>query len=72
MTLDELEAEAVQIRHELAEYLSMANQAHLSLVIFGKRLGRLEERIDALRADACMDRCEGSTSDGPRITPVRD
>ncbi len=61
----------------------MAQQASLSLTLFGKRLGRLEERIDGTRAelieaangDYC-DRAEGGsvrppTSDGPPILPER-
>lgn len=79
-----LEGEAAQLRNEIAEYLSMANQASLSLVSFGRRLGRLEDRIDlarhelieAAKGDYC-DHHEGNlspapTSDGPPILPQRD
>jgi hypothetical protein len=79
-----LEGEATLLRHEIASYLSMANQASLSLTLMGKRLGRLEERIDSTRAElveaAAGDYCdkhEGCmhpptpTSDGPPILPER-
>ncbi len=80
-----LEGEATQLRHEIAEYLSMANQASLSLVSFGRRLGRLEDRIDTARAELVeaaagfyCDHHEGNlspgqtpTSDGPPILPER-
>jgi hypothetical protein len=78
-----LEAEATQLRNEIAEYLSMANQASISLVSFGRRLGRLEDRIDHTRAELVdaaaglyCDHHEGNmtpapTSDGPPILPDR-
>jgi hypothetical protein len=62
MNLDDLEAEAAAIRNELASCLASANQTHLTLISFGRRLGRLEERIDQARIDAGTydDRGEGS------------
>jgi hypothetical protein len=73
-----LEGEATLLRNEIASYLSMAQQASLSLTLFGKRLGRLEERIDSTRAELggeYCDRAEGNmhppTSDGPPILPDR-
>jgi hypothetical protein len=76
MNLSDLEAEEALIRREIAEYLTMANQAHVCLVTFGQRLGRLEERMDALRAERpdFGDRCEGRfgpTSDCPPVLPER-
>ncbi len=79
-----LENEAATLRNEIAEYLSMANQASLSLVSFGRRLGRLEDRIDSTRAELVeaaaglyCDHHEGNlspgqtpTSDGPPILPT--
>lgn len=82
-----LEGEADRLRNEIAEYLSMANQASLSLVSFGRGLGRLEDQIEGTRAElieaARGDYCdhhEGNlspglppaTSDCPPLPPVRD
>ncbi len=61
LDLAALEAEAANIRAELSAFLYSASSAHLSLVSFGRRLGRLEERIErALAASpAAYDRHEG-------------
>lgn len=82
--LDALEGEATRLRHDIAEYLSMANRASLTLVSFGRRLGRLEDRIDVARAELIeaaaglyQDRHEGSfeapapSSDCPPTIPDR-
>jgi hypothetical protein len=73
--LDALEGEAAQLRNEIAEALSRANQAALCLISLGRRLGRLEERIEEARSPAVYcDRHEGTmapTSDGPPIIPDR-
>ncbi len=67
-----LEGEATLIRQQVAEYLGMANQAALSLVCMGKRLGRLEAAIDTARAELVdaaaglyCDHHEGNLSPGP-------
>ncbi len=83
LRLAALEGEAALLRTQIAEALSMANQASLTLVSFGRRLGRLEDRIDSTRAELVeaaagfyCDHHEGNlspgpTSDGPPILPDR-
>jgi hypothetical protein len=72
-----LEGEATLLRNEIAECLARANQMGISLTLFGKRLGRLEERIDTARHELSSDysdRHEGNMNPsdcppGPRPAP---
>jgi hypothetical protein len=71
-----LEGEVALLRTQLAEALSAANQSVLTATLLAKRLGRIEERIEAAAAADYSDRHEGNmltgpTSDGPPIIPDR-